>query len=126
MGKYNKIEIGTRKCRTPYQTQHTKCGEITSITICIISKIDECYSRFLLNRTKIIKECPYIPCEGHYSDHYCVSRGDIIVMNCAAAQTSAFEFMTDKLKEPQDTMWNMLIDNRIKPYEFINNMLNEE
>ena len=76
--------------------------------------------RFLLNGTIVTpNHHPFVPCRGHFSDHYGVAIDDFIVINCAAAQTSGLEFMTEALQDPMETMWKLFLHPDAFPYRSI-------
>ena len=125
-----RVPIGTRKCRTPFNTQHTKCGEVTGVTIVALTRSRPVpMRRFLLSTPDedvVDGAEPFVPCAGHFSDHYAVATEAAIAINCAASQTSGMEFMTDALVEPNADLWRRLQDDTVRPYAHVAELLGSD
>ena len=104
------VGIGTVKWRTPFQPQLHKCGEVSAMTVNVLVKGGTSPTqRFLLNGTPVTGDGPLlVPCDGHFSDHYGAAIDQFLVLNCAAAQSNALEFMTEGLAQANQRMWDLL------------------
>ena len=128
LGHPEAADIGTRKWRTPFQTQHTKCGEVTAVTLALAVKDDDTpLERFLLTGESVDNEHPpIVPCAGHFSDHYAAASHEYLVLNCARAQTCPLEFMTDALTDANESLWEMLLDDSHPAYGTLTNVLSSQ